>query len=263
MDRNQLKNKLTSFEAPPPKGAWEKIVDALQQDEQVSERLYNYQQQPPLTAWKHIEKTLDGEAQAAKIIPFTTRFKRPIRYVAAASIIGIIAIVTTLLMKRTEAGALQAGTETTVPVKESSVIKKEEPQIVTTQNKEQPVIAHTSGFYDEESSTQSESSSHRKRFLDLIRPQNLASSLTVHGRFIPHHATKKKLFDFSSADNYMVYSDGDGNAMKLPKRLFSLVDCKEGDGSCKERIHQLQQKLSSAAITADFTGVLEMLRQLQ
>ena len=80
---------------------------------------------------------------------------------------------------------------------------------------------------------------------------------------MPRQVDKEALFNFSSLNDHMVYSDGDGNAMKLPKKLFSLVNCPDGDGSCKERIHQLQQKLSSTAMTADFTGILDMLRQLQ
>lgn len=71
------------------------------------------------------------------------------------------------------------------------------------------------------------------------------------------------MFKSSSLNDFMIYSDEDGNAMKLPKKLFSLVNCPNGDDSCKERILNMQQKLSSASIASGFTGILEMLRQLQ
>ncbi|MDB5208956.1 MAG: hypothetical protein JWR72_4031 [Flavisolibacter sp.] len=262
---NSLQNKLTRFEEIPPTGIWDRIAEALDNEGNFANRLYNYTQDPPLTVWNSIEKSLDADAtHSTKVIPFTTRFKTPIRYVAAASIVGIIAISTTLLMKRTEAGALQTGSETTVPVKESPDTKKEG-SVVSNENNVQAAVSPRSRDFSPESQSiqESQTVTTRRKFSSFVVPQNIAHSFAVLGRFIPKTAASTQVSDFAAANNYMVYCDGDGNAMKLPKKLFSLVSCQDGDGSCKERIYQLQQKLSSPAITADFTGVLEILHQLQ
>jgi hypothetical protein len=88
-------------------------------------------------------------------------------------------------------------------------------------------------------------------------------SFAFSNQSLPQKANKEELLNYSELDSYMVYSDGDGNAMKLPKKLFSLVHCQDGDYTCKERIKQLQQKMASGATTTDFAGIIEILRQLQ
>ncbi len=265
MDTNQLKNKLARFEALPPEGAWDKLVERLESSETFAERLFQYEETPSLRNWISIEKTLEQPSQPAKIIPFGTRFKRPIRYITAASIIGLILVASTLLMKRTEAGSVQAGSKTTVPTTPSLIVKNKQPNSITKQATEEKYaikqstvsLQNAAGFLD------NKISASLKKPLRLIQPGKEVSTPLLNNGFIPTHADEKDFYDFSLADNYMVCSDDDGNALKLPKKLFSLVRCKDGDGSCKERIRQLQQKLASPAITADFSGVLEMLQQLQ
>ena len=265
MDTNQLKNKLARFETLPPEGAWDKLVERLERSESFAERLYQYEETPSLRNWTGIEKTLDQPTQPAKVISFGTRFKRPIRYVAAASIIGVILITATLFMKRTEAGSVQAGSKTTVPTTPSLIVKNGGPTTIIKQSIEEKdsIKSSPTSLQTVTAFLENRISASSKKSLRLIQPDKEVSASLPSDNFIPAHADKKDFYDFSLADNYMVCSDDDGHAMKLPKKLFSLVQCKDGDGSCKERIRQLQQKLASPAITADFSGVLEMLQQLQ
>src|SRR5215210_2738108 len=119
---SQLKNKLTRFEAPPPEGAWEKIVERLDEGQHYATRLYNYIQNPPATLWAKIETCLEADSDVVKVVPFTTRFRRPIRYTAAAAFIAVVLVSATLLLKRTEAGAIQAGSNETVPTSSQTVV---------------------------------------------------------------------------------------------------------------------------------------------
>src|SRR5438128_5291837 len=112
-----LQNKLSQFEPAPPEGVWDRITQALDAEENLPHRLYDYQEQPPVLVWNAIEAALNETSEPVKTIPFTTRFKKPLRYVAAASIIAVLLISSTLFLKRTEAGSIQAGSNTTVPVK--------------------------------------------------------------------------------------------------------------------------------------------------
>src|SRR4051812_9969578 len=105
---SDLQNKLSHFEAEPPEGVWNKIADALDEESTFSQRLFAYEEQPPLQVWNDIETALD-ETVPTKVIPFTTRFKTPLRYIAAASVIAVILVITTLSINKTGAGSLQAG----------------------------------------------------------------------------------------------------------------------------------------------------------
>jgi hypothetical protein len=61
----------------------------------------------------------------------------------------------------------------------------------------------------------------------------------------------------------MIYSDGDGNVVRLPKKLFNAFACPTGDISCKQRLQQLREKFAESAVTADFNGLLQILKSLQ
>lgn len=251
---SQLKNKLTRFESTPPPGAWDKIAEALNDGAALGERLYNYAPQPPLSVWDSIENNLDEE-RPAKIVPFFTKYSRPVRYAAAASIIAVILISSTLLFKRTEAGAIDAGSTATVPVNTQSVL----PQV---QSSSTPV--DNVGLAESlEDKTRSEAPTFRKRLMQWVRPQMMIASVAIGRNFFPKKVTKDPIVNNTALNNYMVYTDDNGHTMRLPKKLFPLVDCQDGDAACAERIKALQKKLSSTALTTDFGAVLEMLRQMQ
>ena len=255
---SNLQNKLSRFEATPPGGVWDKIAEALDAEQAFSKRLYDYQETPETNVWKKIESSLEAPVPA-KVVPFTTRYRRPIRYISVASIIAVILVSATLLMKKTDTDTVPTADEKVItpandvavdnPATTPAINSNIQTETASNQNKTQ------AAFY--------QAGSKQKRVLNFIKPQNILRVIVLRGRFAPGRVNKEEMFSFSSLNDYMVYSDGDGNAMKLPKKLFSLVNCPDGDGSCKERIHQLQQKLSSTAMTTDFTGILDMLRQLQ
>jgi hypothetical protein len=82
--------------------------------------------------------------------------------------------------------------------------------------------------------------------------------------FLPKQAERNEMISSSvSPDKYMIYSDGDGNVVRLPKKVFSAFACADQDIICKQRLQQLREKFASSAMTADFTGLLEILKSLQ
>ncbi|HEX8314735.1 MAG TPA: hypothetical protein VF609_07080 [Flavisolibacter sp.] len=258
---SDLQNKLFHFEADPPKEVWNKITGALDADaeETFPQRLFTYEEQPPANTWNNIEASLEETEPAIKVVPIT-KFKKPLRYVAAAaSIIGIIFLATTIANKKTGAGAAIGGAETTVtPPAQSSVLPMDKPKLV----EDSTANEHTSKQQLADESI-AKNNLPKKRALTFIRPQGMFRSFAFSNQSLPQKANKEELLNYSELDSYMVYSDGDGNAMKLPKKLFSLVHCQDGDYTCKERIKQLQQKMASGATTTDFAGIIEILRQLQ
>lgn len=255
---SDLQNKLSSFEATPPREVWDKIVEALDNENAFAQRLYNYQAIPKTNIWEKIESSME-EVVPAKVVPFTIRYRKPIRYIAAASILAVILVSAALLMKRTEAGSLETAGEKTVPARDVSI---QNPAVTSTINLNTQVETAANLSANNQLDIY-QAAIRKKRFLNFIRPQNIFKAIVLSENFVPEGVEQNELFSFSKLNDYMVYSDGDGNAMKVPKKLFSLVNCADGDGTCRERILRMQQKLSSASIAADFTGVLEMLRQLQ
>jgi hypothetical protein len=257
---SDLQNKMYHFEADPPPEIWNKIADALDDkiEQTFPQRLYHYEEQPPVQTWATIESSLqESEEPAVKVVPIT-RYKKPVRYVAAAaSIIAAIFLVTTISNKKTGAGSVLGGTEPTVTTNQSSIVPLDRPATETGST----TIVRTSTPTEKEENRTTPTTT--KRSTSPVLPQALLRTFSLGQKFIPRKADKEALFEFSVLDSYMVYSDDEGNAMKLPKKLFSLVHCYEGDASCKERIHRLQQKLATGTTTADFAGILEIIRQLQ
>jgi len=193
--------------------------------------------------------------QTAKVVPFFTRYKTPLRYIAAASIVAVILTVVTInkqqnlsavTVKRVSPSA--APRHTPPQNKQFTPAESGEDDNETNKTVTVTPLAHHEGLI--------------KRTLAYIRPQNISPALAFRKNFIPQKAVEKALFD-PSLDDFMVYSDADGNVMKLPKKLFILVCCKDGDGSCNVRLQRLRQTLSANIAPVDFVGMIDMLRQLQ
>ncbi|HVF97607.1 MAG TPA: hypothetical protein VM871_09810 [Flavisolibacter sp.] len=251
-----LQKKLFHFEAPPPPAMWERIAEDLDtSSEFFPQRLYAYEVQPPTGRWKKIEASLDGRASSARVISFFSRYNAPLRYIAAASVIAIILLAATFTFRQTKYEDVTVNNEILTPAERLETkpsdsdlagVEREQKKM-NRQNSKPPLV----------------SISILKRTLASVRPQNILPSLRLSRSFIPRQANGKTVLPFSSQDNFMVYSDEEGHAMKLPKKLFSLVNCPDGDRSCSERIRQLQRKLATSTAPADFMGMLDLVRQLQ
>ena len=61
----------------------------------------------------------------------------------------------------------------------------------------------------------------------------------------------------------MVYSDDDGNAMRLSKKLVELISCVKEEVVCAEQVQQMQYKIANYITTNDFSGLMEMLRNMK
>lgn len=248
MDSN-LQNKLQQFSATPPEGVWDTIADVLDAHDGYGQRLYLYEEQPPSTVWQQIEEYLTVAASPARVVPFTTRFKKPLRYLAAACIIGVLLVTVTLSVRHTEAGALQAGSNTTVP---------ESAPASTTGNGAAQAEKNSAA------APSPSTASNGKTDPQSTDPYNKNQDDALAGAE-QKKATKtyRSAGVYSSMNNYVLFTDGDGRLRRVSKKLADLVKCKDGDGICQQRLQQLRQKMAATAMTTDFTGLLEMLHQLQ
>ena len=237
---SNLPTKLQQFSADPPGEVWDKIADSLDSDKSFSRRLFHYAEEPPAAAWQAIAKDL-AEPVEADVVPFFKRFRKPLRYAVVASFIAVVLVTVTLTVKRTEAGALEAGSKTTVPEQVSSKQQDRVPQALTQQVTKEDKDATQK---QDESTTEEANNTTASTRKDSLRPQNTNATL-------------------SSMNAYVFFTDGDGIMRKVPKKLASLVKCKDDDIVCQQRLQDLRQRMAAKAMTTDFTGILEMLHQLQ
>jgi hypothetical protein len=255
---SDLQKKLFHFEAMPPKKTWGKIADALN-DVPLAQRLYDYEEAPPLQSWNAIDTLLNEAQPPAKVVSFIARYKTPLRYIAAASLIALTLVIVNLSMRHTAAGSLASTNKRNHPLQQVPQ-KENNHNLPEATVPEAPFTATTPLTAPQ---NEKDKFVTVKRSLAYIRPQSIFPVLSLRKTFIPKEVKEKILFAQASVDDFMVFSDGDGNVMKLPKKLFSLVCCKDGDGSCKTRIQRLRQTLSASVASADFAGMIDMLRQLQ
>lgn len=253
---SNLQKKLFEFEASPPAGAWDKITTALNEDaSNLSKRLYNFEAPPPAAVWAAVETAMERAIPPAKRVPLFVQYRTPLRYIAAASVVAVLLFSATLWLRQPD-DSLVTRTDGSLPAASGAPAN---PGITTddTDAAEPTVVAINSAALTPVTATVI------KRSFAAIRPQNILSSLSFSRRFIPRRASEDASLNLSGPDNFMVYCDNEGNAMKLPKKLFSLVNCEEGDETCKERIQQLRQKLAANTAPGDFVGMLDLVRQLQ
>jgi hypothetical protein len=232
---SNLQQKLQEFSAEPPQGVWDKIADALDADGLFAQRLYQYEEPPPVAAWEEIEKSLSVSAPV-KNVSFITRFKKPLRYAAVACIIAVALVTITLTVKRTEAGSIEAGSHAKITVRST-------------------VPSNTAPGQATDSPVPAASSQESKPGLAGEPNGSVASAESGAGK------TTQAVY--SSLNEYVLFNDGDGRTRRVSKKLADLVRCKDSNVACQQRLQRLRRKLAANAMTTDFTGILEMLRQLQ
>lgn len=252
---SQLQHKLLHYEVPPPAGVWDKIAVSL--DENValtlSEKLYRYEEEPSELVWKNISSQLDSSVpEQARVVPFHVRFRRPLKYSGAVAIFIFVAVLTSLFIsKKTESEVPAEGFSGNITAKKGS----ERPS--DSSRKDNPVA-------------QSEQKSRPEAFIGKSKVSRIrqevyrSANSSSFESFLPQQAEKNEIVSSSaSSDKYMMYSDEDGNVVRLPKKLFNAFACPTNDVICRQHLQQLKEKFAQSAMTADFTGLLQILKSLQ
>jgi len=250
---NPIQNKLLQYEIQPPEGAWSKIAESL--DESISttlsQKLYQYEEPPLNDVWHKIAVQIEDTGnEKAKVVPFFVRYRRPLKYSGAVAIFIFFAVITSLLVsKKTESEIPAQGITNDVKAKkDTSVISGN----LENNTAVQPMEKHNA----ERPIANSKSAS--------IKIEDTQPSMSYDEYLFPREAQRNEIFNGSvSSDKYMIYSDGDGNAIRLPKKIYSAFACQTNDFICKQRLQKLRQKFAASAVTTDFTGILQILKSLQ
>jgi hypothetical protein len=250
---SQLQNKLLHYEVPPPSGVWNKIEPLLDENlsPALSEKLYQYEENPSLSVWQNIDRQLNiPSSDGSKVVPFFIRYKKPLKYSGAAAILFFIAVLTSLLISKKTESELPTNS-----IVQNNIIEKDSTNPFNSQKKNSLLSTKENAKTDQlvvKSNTPRERQTSAKHSFSAIES------------LLPHRAERNDVASTSiDADKYMIYSDKEGNAIRLPKKIFSAFTCPTDDMLCKQRLQQLREKFAASAMTADFNGLLQILKGLQ
>lgn len=268
-----FQDKLFHYEAPPPAGAWDRLASALDEGDAqtLAQRLAAFEQAPPSGSWHKIEQAL--ETPVRTIQPSLYRRLGPARLAAAAVfVLAIGASIFYFSRPGTEtvpltAGVTQAQRSSNLPAPVQTAPETRSIQLTPdTQTPEQPTLPGNRPRSDNQA--------------EAARPRPLPASVLSSALA---YASAEETFDEGALiaelprtahhhevaqhtvppDRYLVYSKDEGHAVRLTKKVFNLIACDAEDLYCQQQLRQLQQRIAATApMSADFTGMMEMLRRL-
>ena len=249
---SSIHDKLFRYEVQPPNRVWDEISAAMDSPiHTIGERLHDFEAVPDKKAWGRIEQLLQP-TKSGQRIPFYKRYSRPLRYSGVAAAIIFAAITLSLLVSKKTESEVPAPAITS---NGSAGIDNNKQQNDQNDDGSRTTVAAITG---------KESKFSFKR--NLFRA---ASSISINPpplseKFLATAAERHAVIaEHLSDDKYMVYSDGNGHAFRLPKKIFDAIACPLDNNSCKQRIKNLQEIMAGAAVTSDFGGILQILEHLQ
>ncbi|MGZ8538908.1 MAG: hypothetical protein ACXWV9_11625 [Flavisolibacter sp.] len=256
---NQIQHKLTNFEVQPPAKAWDEIEAALDAGINTSftDKLYSYEQTPPLSTWQKITSQLGlHSSEAGKVVPFFKRYSKPLKYSTAVAAFVTLAILTSLFVsKKTVSEGI---VNTYQPLIENKIADTSRP-IQNSQSSNQISIARLN--------TKKRPGHIRLKPMKTsmwLGPETSSKTVASIERVVPQYAERTNAINYSTSDEkYMIYSDGDGTAVRLPKKLFDSFACNIDRITCKQKLKKLQEQVAASAMKTDFTGILDMLNKLE
>lgn len=231
-----IQNKLLHYEVPPPTGSWEKIAASLDEGYpgSLSEKLYQFEAAPPQEIWQKINQNLSSKNQA-RVVPFYVRYRRPLKYSGAIAVFIFAAVLVSLLISKKTESELPAGRTVNISTKKDS-----------------PLL-----FEPKEN--------QQKNSVSSSLPKNSSQPASKFSQ-APVSPVDNDGISGNLSDKYMIYYDAEGNTIRLPKKIFNAFVCpldRPDNADCKQRLKKLKEKFASSAVTADFNGILEILKSLQ
>lgn len=265
-------HKLQSFEALPPAGAWDRIAEVLDAGAapQVADKLFFYEQAPPKGTWEKIEAALP--AGEGKVISIFERLRRPIRYAGATAALVVIGLLTSLLLsKRTESGTTADANPVEKAGKASTAAPANTEAPEVNSGAQEPIASAATGnsrpltvaYRPAGAGLATDRLSYLNTTDVTEGLREAVRSSMLFRRLFSVPGEPRSIPPMDGADRYMVYSDGNGHIARLPKKIYDEVRCKEEDLACQQRLRTLQQKIAASAFTTDFTGVMQILGNLQ
>ena len=254
MEQN-FQDRLNNFEFPPPDGVWSKIDNVLeaQEEKKLARKLFYFEVIPPNQVWQKLSFRIRNEKKA-----FTV--KKPIKKylvygsIAASIILSIVSVNLLTGSNNTQSDeSLIAAPKSSRP---STVQSSPKQNIINlTDPSSHPIaIIHPSA-------KKTWLMPHKLTLKNI--EERLIGTVSSLEKFVPESASRNQEISYEDGlDKYMIYASDDGNAVRLPKKMYDNFACPSNDPSCREKIKILQQKMVQGSFASDFTGVLDLLSNM-
>lgn len=258
---NDLKNKMLQWESKPPEVVWNKIATSLDTDDEykLAQRLSSFQTKPPAHAWEKIETELEA-GKPARIISFYRQHKNTFKYASAAAALIMAAVLINIFVTRSPVStelSQQSVTQNNDRRQIRSLPGTEDPSSANsddTNSRTFPDQTVTGNTPVQESGTTAKDS-------ERTQPNNKRGS-----RYDAMISEWKEAKD-SLVNRYFVSTNSSGDPVKFSSKLYDLFECSEDwtEAECAQQIRLWQRKAATSAMyaSADFTGVLEILKSMQ
>jgi hypothetical protein len=248
---------MLEYAAEPGKKVWDAIEAQLNDQSAYVKKLHDFEAAPPANLWEKVNAQLPSE----KLQPVI--HMKWVRYAAAAVLFIAFSYGYYFLNQNAPTqGAVATGS--VLPVLPKQNEKETESRPVAEETKEPQVVQNTITSSPSDNQLNVKDLPKRVAAYSLRKIASDEDHIEVSNSFIPAYAERKSKIAFdASVDKYMVYSDGNGNAMRVPRQLFDYIACITDEINCKRRKAVLRAKLAATTLSADFTGVLDMLSGLK
>jgi hypothetical protein len=255
----QIKNRLSNFSAKPSPEVWDRIAASLDESQKFASKLQHYEEVPPATVWNNINKALNTQEPFAPVVPISKSYKKVFALAAAAVVLAAI-VFSGVLLNRQQPGSQQnisaATRQQPVATPDRTITPKRESQRTDETVRAFAAVSHS----EDNTVSQKNHSANVTRLRRRLSPSHIENTMDMS--FMPVNAERVQTVDEDiPLEKYMVYSDGEGTAIKLPKKLFDFFSCVKEEAECKMQMRQLQQQFASTS-TTDFGGVMELVKKL-
>jgi hypothetical protein len=259
---SDLKNKMLQWETRPPNEAWNRIAASLDTDDEysLSQKLSTFQSLPPMHVWENIEAELEAH-EPSRVISFYKKHKLALHYsgAAAALIFAAVLISLTVSKKTVSSELTQRSSMQSIPQLQGDYPAANSKDVRT----------DTNDHIDSQNFSGQQST-------DIIAGVT-ANSTTKHSsktsfNKIPSSGYRALMAEWKQAkdslvNHYFVHTDQRGASIRFSSKLYDLLECSDEwtESECAQQIKLWQQKAATSAMyaSADFTGVLEILKSME
>ena len=283
----QLRHKIVNLEVAPPAAAWDAIAARLDDDRQyavVSAKMNSFELAPPPMAWNLISAALEENPEAAPVISVRRNIYR---LLAAAAVIGIIAVTGWLLLNNTNRNAdtasIPPAQKDNPAVAPSGYNKPATNDQAVVKNQEAAVIPHavtaaTTVHHSAGSATQSAKEDERiLRYAVLNQVPSFAETPIIisSAPITDQYGNIIRDLDVMTTSNYIMVTGPNGQLTRISSKFASVIRYLNGDPSdteeyidrvikesdtWKKRFQEWRSKISQSSFipsSANFLDIIE------
>lgn len=258
---SDLQNKMLQWGTNPPEDTWNKIVASLGVDEEymLQQKLSSFESQPPRHVWDHIEAGLEAH-QPVRVVSFYQKHKRAFQYSGAAAALILAVVLINLFVSKPSVSS-----DLTHQSSAQSLPHLQGGQTATDS-------VHSSAGVNATSDSHALTGPHSTSVTSGGNSNPINHSSKASHKPVKNSGYHTLMAEWEQAkdslvNRYFVHTNNRGEAIRFSSKLYDLFECSDEwtEKECAQQIMLWQQKAATSAMyaSADFTGVLELLKGME